>query len=201
MLTTETCPLPVHIFITYIPSIHLNTTLQPDQSLPFSFSNQTFCTLLISPSTCLNHLVTTCNMVYGNNLLTIPKALPSAAWGHFINTVTDTYPTSIISHVSITDPARFLSLSSLVVPPLPPPWLGAGASIWHDSSYASRSSSTRMESNQRSKAGSSGKLYAFAAPCRSFIWKQNIMECHFCDMYMWLRREHHMPTSLHNNNQ
>jgi hypothetical protein len=31
-----------------------------------------------------------CNTAYGNNLLTTPKALSSAAWGHFINTVTPT---------------------------------------------------------------------------------------------------------------
>ena len=89
MVTIRTCPLPVHIFISYIPSSHLITTFPPDQFLPFTFLTKHFAHFS-SPSTCINHLVTTCNTVYGKNLLTIPKALPSSAWEHFINTVTPT---------------------------------------------------------------------------------------------------------------
>lgn len=44
-----------------------------------------------------------------------------------------------------------------------------GGSIWQLSLYASRSSSTTTEWNQRSNTGSILKLYAFAAPCRSLI--------------------------------
>jgi len=88
MLTTGTCPLPVHSFTLYIPSTHLNTALLPYDSLSFSFLTKLYAHFSFHSSTCLNHLVTTYNKVYGNNLLTITKALPSAAWGHFINSDT-----------------------------------------------------------------------------------------------------------------